>query len=131
MIHNETTNIWSHLLGALFFTLLAVYLAFYFYPPSHLNLHCSPSADHVCTLLLPPEFVNPSSLIHFVFGNHASIVENLEVAYNFVLTKPMYCVKCFSQNVIDLLTPLANQSYYFKIKLAEIQQLTLEIVEGE
>ena len=35
-IHNETTNIWSHLVGALFFAWIAVYMTIFFMPNTDL-----------------------------------------------------------------------------------------------
>ena len=34
MIHNETVNVWSHLIGALFFIYLVFYVLLYMQPPS-------------------------------------------------------------------------------------------------
>ena len=34
MIHNETLNVWSHLIGALFFSFLVFYVLIYLHPTS-------------------------------------------------------------------------------------------------
>jgi len=39
MVHNETTNIWSHLLGALLFLLLAIYVLVSFGPMYKQDTH--------------------------------------------------------------------------------------------
>ena len=39
MLHNESVNVWSHLLGAIFFFLMLPYVVLYMQPPSILDLN--------------------------------------------------------------------------------------------